>query len=156
MSPQDYEIAKELIMNSSKFSNFQGSKEETLICAAEEYLAIKFPPTYRTFLKEFGAGGLGSFEIYGLVNDNFINSGIPDVVWLTAKWRKELRLPDHLIPVYGLGDGEYYCLDLKASNGAEAKVVAFVPGFSSPTQALDVIASDFGELLLLLVNQELS
>lgn len=156
MSFQDYQIAKEIIKKSIKFSNFRGPTNEALIDKAENYLSVNFPPTYRAFLKEFGAGGLGSFEIYGVVTDDFVNSGIPDVVWITAKGRKEWKLPEHLIPIYDLGDGELFCLDLSLQIDNEAKIVAYTPGYSFPDENLGVIAEDFGALLLQLVQQELT
>lgn len=154
MSIQDYETAKRLIKSSSKISNFLGPKDEQLIKTAERNLSVEFPLTYRNFLQDYGSGGLGSFEIYGLVNDDFINSGIPDVVWLTNKGRQEWGLPEYLIPIFDLGDGELYCIDFRTLCEGEAKIVAYTPGYSSIDQDLDQIADDFGSLFLNLVEQK--
>lgn len=125
-----------------------------MIKAAERNLSVEFPQTYRKFLQEFGSCGLGSFEIYGLVSDNFINSGIPDVVWLTNKGREEWGLPKYLIPIYDLGDGEWFCIDLRTLKEGEANIVPYTPGYSSSDQYIEKVADDFGALLLYLVKQE--
>jgi hypothetical protein len=154
MTFQDYELAKELLKSSTKISTFIGPRDEELIEYAEKTLSVSFPKTYRKFLQEYGSGGLGSFEIYGLVNDNFINSGIPDVVWLTNKVREEWNLPKYLIPIYDLGDGELFCIDLRTAKGSEAYIVAYIPGYSSNEEKLENVADDFGELFLNLIKLE--
>jgi hypothetical protein len=111
MSMREFEKAKELFKDSRGISTFVGSKSETLIKLAENLLSIKFPAIYRRFLLEFGAGGVGSFEIFGIVSDDFENSSIPDIVWFTLRERNETNLPKFLLPVFDLGDGELFCLD---------------------------------------------
>jgi hypothetical protein len=154
MSMQDYEEAKELVTEALKkpgiISTFVGPKPLTLINLAQSYLSVKFPETYRRFLLEYGAGGIGSFEIFGVVKEGFENHDYLhiDVVWLTLKERKEWKLPKFLIPIYDLGDGELFCLDLRNNEGDEAKVVGFTPGYSTAEQSLDVVAEDFGKLFL--------
>jgi antitoxin YobK len=154
MSLQDYEKARELIAYALRrpglISTFVGPKPETLVNSAEERLSVKFPETYRRFLLDYGAGGLGSFEIYGLIQEDFENHGYLhlDVVWLTKKERTASNLPQYLLPIFDLGDGEIFCLDLRHKEGNEAQVVGFTPGYSTADQSLDVVAEDFGELLL--------
>jgi|WetSurMetagenome_2_1015567.scaffolds.fasta_scaffold371014_2 antitoxin YobK len=155
MSMQDYEKAKELVKESHGISTFVGPRSEPLINLAENRLGLKFTRTYRRFLLEYGAGGIGSFEIYGIIDEDFENSGIPDVVWLTLRERKEVNFPAFLLPIYDLGDGELFCLDLRTQQDSEAKIVGFTPGYSSAQQKLDIVAEDFGKLFLDLILMEL-
>lgn len=155
MSMKDYETAKELTKEVRGISTFIGPKPNALITLAEDHLGIKFPEIYRRFLLEFGAGGLGSFEIYGVVRADFENSGIPDVVWFTLRQRNETNLPLFLLPVSELGDGELFCLDLRIQEGGEASVIGFTSGFTSPHQNFDIVAEDFGKFFLDLVEFEL-
>jgi len=152
MSMQDYEEAKELVKELLKkthgASTFIGPRPETLINLAQDRLTVKFPETYHRFLLEYGAGGVGGVEFYGVVQKDFEHSGYPDMVWLTLKGRKEWGLPNFLLPIYDLGDGEVFCLDLRVQEGNEAKVVGFTPSYSSAEQNLDVVAEDFGKLFL--------
>jgi hypothetical protein len=156
MSMQDYEDAKELVKELLKKTNgistFVGPRPEALINLAQERLSVKFSETYHRFLLEYGAGGVGGVEFYGVVQEEFEQSGYPDVVWLTLKGRKEWSLPKFLIPVYDLGDGELFCLDLRSLESNEAKIVGFTLGYSSAEQHLDVVAEDFGKLFLVQIQ----
>ena len=154
MSMQDFEKAKELVTEALKkpgiISTFVGLKPVTLVYLAQDCLAVKFPETYRRFLLDYGAGGIGSFEIFGVIQENFGDHDYfhIDVVWLTLKDRREWNLPIFLVPVFNLGDGELFCLDLRNKEGDEAKVVGFTPDFNKAEQNLDVVAEDFGKLFL--------
>ncbi|MFZ6018220.1 MAG: SMI1/KNR4 family protein [Chloroflexota bacterium] len=162
MSMQDYEKARELIEEAVRMSGilstFVGPKPEKLVNFAQERLSVKFPETYRRFLLEYGAGGIGSFEIYGIIQEDFENHDYRhlDVVWLTLKERTVSNLPNYLLPIFDLGDGELFCLDFRKKEGNEVKVVGFTPGYSSPQQSLDVVAEDFGKLFFDLVQSELN
>jgi hypothetical protein len=154
MSIQNYEKAKELITEALNrpgvFYTFVGPRPVDLINLAQDHLSVNFPETYRRFLLEYGAGGLGSFEIFGVVQEDFENHDYLhiDVVWLTLKGRREWDLPEFLLPVYDLRDGELFCLDFRKKVGDEVKVVGFTPGYSTPEQSLDIVAEDFGKLFL--------
>ncbi len=155
MSRQDYEAAKQRIALSKKKSLFYGPKPDSLIEKAQLALEVRFPPLYVDFLREFGAGGIGGFEIYGLTGKEVTSAGIPDVVWYTLRARNEWAFPHHLIPIYDLGDGLVYCLDLKSMESeGEAVIVALYPPFSGDNQAIEVIAKDFGEFLMGLLEIE--
>ncbi len=154
MSMQDYETARALVTEALKkpgiISTFVGPRPLTLIHQAQDRLSVKFPETYRRFLLEYGAGGIGPFEIFGVVQDDFENPDYHhiDVIWLTLKERQEWNLPKILLPVFDLGDGELFCLDLRVDEAKEAKVVGFTPGYSSAEQSLEIIAEDFGKFFL--------
>jgi antitoxin YobK len=156
MSLNDYEKAKYKISFSRKNVHFSGPQSTSSVQKAQDRLGVEFPLTYAKFLCEYGAGGIGSFELYGLTGQENNSTGVPDVIWYTEKGRKEWKLPQHLIPIYDLGDGEIYCLDLgpiKSEEG-EAPVIAITPGYSDYSLSLDLVAEDFGALLLSLVDLE--
>ncbi len=150
MSVSDYEEAKRLIQKYLDRAKFSGPKTGSDINKAQERLGAKFPPLYRLFLEEYGSGGVGSFEIYGLMNDDLSVTGIPRVVWYTEKARQEWGLPRTLIPIFDLGDGEVFCLDLDKIDpkSEEAPIIAYSPGYPLEEQRFDLIAKDFGEFFL--------
>lgn len=149
MSAKDLKKAFERIENNSSLADFEGEKEEELISLAESALGIVFPPTYRGFLSKYGCGDIAGCEFYGLVNDDFEASGIPDAIWLTLEERKSSGLPENLVIVYALGDGSYHALDCSVTDQAsECPVVEWIPGSSRSGQALEVIAEDYGQFLL--------
>ena len=61
----DYEKALALMNKYPESQHFVGARSETVGEAAEKRLDLKFPPSYRTFVLEFGAGNFGAFEVYG-------------------------------------------------------------------------------------------
>lgn len=142
MSIADYEKAKKRIRNSDE-ADFEGRKSEGLIAAAEKVLNLRFPPTYRAFLKDFGCGDIAGFEVYGVISDDFENSGIPDAVWITLKMRKSDGLPLSMVLIAESDEG-YYAIDCaRDSANDEHPVIEYAPGGGSVP-----VADDFGCFLL--------
>lgn len=154
MGMQDYEEATKIMGRYPDRQSFVGPRSESLIQAAEKALGLEFPPTYRRFLLEYGAGAFGSSEICGVIGNDFEHSSVPDAIWYTLVERSEAKLPSDLIIIHEVGDGQLFCLDLGAKENEEAPVVAYQPGIPPEKQGRElreVIAKDFGEFLLKLV-----
>lgn len=155
MSLATYQKAKEIILNEDEFADFVGGHTDDLISLAEEKLGLKFTGLYLDYLKTFGAGNFGAQEIYGIINADFENSSVPDAIWYTLTERKEINLPNNLLVIYDTGSDELFCLDYNQNDeNGEPKVVSFVPGVDLESQTYEIIANDFGDFLLSLVNQE--
>ncbi|MDF7675789.1 SMI1/KNR4 family protein [Neisseriaceae bacterium ESL0693] len=142
MSVIDVKETIGLINQHSNFAHFIGKINPSLIAKAEEVLGLEFPADYKYFLKNLGCGNIYGEEFYGIIKDDFINSGIPDAIWLTLKERKESELPDYLVIVYFGGDGDYYAIDCR--NPDNAPIVYWAPGASKPNEKLHKIADSFG------------
>jgi hypothetical protein len=156
MSIQDYSSAVRLIQQNSDLSDFIGECSEKLVKKAEEKLKVIFPQSYRNFLLNFGAGNFGAEEIFGVIKEDFENSGIPDAIWFTLKQRKEIELPSNLVIIYHTGGEEMFCLDLNTMGKyGEPAVVSYVIGVNLEDQIFEIIANDFGEFLLQRVESEL-
>jgi hypothetical protein len=157
MSMEDYEAAAALIKAHPEEADFAGPREPSVVEAAERALGVTFPPSYRRFLLEYGAGGFGSMEIFGVIDDNFETGPVPDGIWLTLSERQEAPpLPDDLVVVSYVGDGTLECLHVGAG-AVEAPVVFFEPGLrAEEQQPYDVEAEDFGRFLLKGVRQVLA
>ena len=153
MSVKNYQKAKETILNEEEIADFVGGRADELISLAEEELGLKFTGLYLDYLKTFGAGNFGAQEIYGIIDENFESSSVPDAIWYTLTERKKINLPDNLLAIYDTGSDEIYCLDYSnLDNNGEPKVVAFVPGVDLESQTYEIIANDFGDFLLDLVK----
>lgn len=143
MSMQDYESARQLI-NDSEDADFDGEKPEELVLKAEAALGVKFPPTYRRFLLEFGCGDIGGEEIYGIIDENFESSSVPNGIWLTLDERKTGNLPPNYIIVYAGGDGSYCAIDTaQVREGNESPVVRL----AVDKTLVEEVASNFGSFL---------
>ena len=123
MSFQDLQRAFELIDDNG--GDFEGNKSGSLIAKAEQELNVSFPPSYKKFLSVYGCGDIEGLEFYGLINEDFENSSVPDAVWLTLSER-QIGLPRELILVYMTGDGIYYAIDTgNVSDNGESPIVAY-------------------------------
>jgi len=156
MSMDHYEAAKSLLNEFDEEDiNFYGPIREETILKAETMLGFSFPPTYRRFLAEYGAGDVGASEFYGILADDLTGDEVPNGIWLTLRRRKTMDLDPSLMIVGELGDGSMDCL-LTNGDGEEARVVEVQGGGPVSEQATRPLAEDFGEYFLAAIRRELS
>ena len=106
-----------------------GPASEEAVAAAEEQLGFAFPPSYRTFLRRFGALSLPAemAVVHDFVGLDPKASDGKGVVERTLAARVENRLNQSLV-VVGLGAQarEWFCLDCsRQHSGDELPVVLF-------------------------------
>ncbi len=143
----ELEEAMRLIASRPDQCDFVGPTDELVVVAAEEALGFRFPPTYRPFLRELGAGSFDGGEFYGVIGTDFEHSGIPDGVWISLRHRREGYPPRSFAYLYSFGTGEMAALDARQAD-EELRVVAWEPGVSTPEDDPEVLASDFGTFFL--------
>lgn len=149
MSVADVEVAVRLIAKRPASVSFAGERDEALLRAAEEALGLQFPPSYRLFLRRLGAGNVGSFEVYGVIDRDFQVSAVPDAIWMTLRGREQWALPPSMVVVYFDGAGDYYVVDTaRSSPSGESPMVVWRPGYSQNADAPEVVADDFGTFFL--------
>jgi hypothetical protein len=154
VSVRDYEEALALVGDHADATDFSSQPEDRVV-RAEQRLGLRFPPTYRRFLLDLGAGGVGSEEIYGLINDDFDDPRPPQAVGLTLALRRDGEISDDLVVIYNLGQGSYYALDTgRAAADGEAPVIGFTPGLTQASDEAEVVAPDFGSFFLEMVRAE--
>jgi hypothetical protein len=152
MSLAKYRKARELIADAG-VGDFEGPKPEALVARAEAALGLVFPPSYRQFLLELGCGDVAGFEVYGVVDEDFTESAVPDAIWLTLEERQSAGLDPRFVVIGALGDGTYDCLDTAHVDAAgEAPVVQLSADFEDPVK----LADSFGEYFLTEVESALS
>jgi hypothetical protein len=110
--------------------------------AAERALGIAIRGDYRRFVEEYGWGGVGCMELYGLGDDVPRHLNLVDI---TTSERTEMspRLRTELLPIMNDGGGNLYCLDTRT----EGPEVVFWDHEDTPNQDPSVEASDFSEWL---------
>jgi antitoxin YobK len=146
MSQADLNKALKLIAKHDDLADFVGPRSGDLVAKAEQALGHKFPPQFREFVNHLGAGSFGSIEIYGVIDEEFERSSIPDGVWLNLKERREYGLPDDLLIIADLGNGDRYCIELE--DGADGRVVLLIHGRPPAHAERELVAEDFGAFLL--------
>jgi antitoxin YobK len=144
----------ELINQHQEDADFEGSKEQRLIVLAENTLNLKFPESYKFFLQELGCGDIAGQEFFGIIKSDFINSGIPDAIWITLKERYESNLPNNYVVIGETGDGDYIVLDCNDSN--DNKVMLWSPGVTNIQIAFKPYYCDFGHYFYDQVSTALS
>ncbi|HTS82715.1 MAG TPA: SMI1/KNR4 family protein [Myxococcaceae bacterium] len=152
MTVEKYRRARELITKAGG-GDFAGPKPESLVARAEEALGLRFPPSYRQFLLELGCGDVGGFEVYGVVDDDFVHSSVPDAIWMTLEERRNVGLDPRYLVIGTLGDGTLDCLDtVHLGRDGEAPVVQLSSEGEDPVR----LADSFGEYFLTEVESALS
>lgn len=156
MSMDDLERFFSLVDEHEDEADFVGSRSEDLVAAAEAALGLSFPPTYRRFVAEMGAGDIAGQEFYGVITEEFVSSSVPNGIWLTLKARGEWGLPDSMVVVGFDGGVDYYVIDTaKAADGREPPVEIWRPGISTADDQLAQVALDFGGFVLQLTTEGL-
>jgi hypothetical protein len=151
MSLERYRRARELIAKGGG-GDFVVPTPESLVARAEAALGLRFPPSYRQFLLDLGAGDIGGFEVYGLVDDDFDDARVPDAIALTLEARRNGLEPRYVL-IGTLGDGSHDCLDTGHPDASgEAPVVQLSSEFEDPV----TLADSFGEYFLTEVQDALS
>lgn len=89
----------------------------------ERALGAECPPTYRVFVALLGAGSFEIGDIYGVIDDNFTDSSVPNGVWYTLRARRSWRLPHDLIVISNDGMGGDYSLDTSRRDDSNERPV---------------------------------
>jgi antitoxin YobK len=147
--------AFEIIEANKEEDDFLGEIDDQTIIDAENKLGLKFPKSYREFLKRYGLGDIFGEEIYGLGTDY---PGAPNMIWITKDFRTTENLPNNLVCFYFADDGEYLCLDcskVKSHTDDNAPVVSFISGIPINEQSFEIIAENFGDFLSELLTNAL-
>lgn len=142
MSIKDVKDTINIINEDIDSADFVGRIPLDLIEQAEVFLGVTFPESYKCFLETLGCGDIYGQEFYGIIKADFINSGIPDAIWLTSKMREDSGLPNYLVVVYFGGDGDYYAIDCRNPNNAP--IICWMDGFSAEDCLDTKVANDFG------------
>lgn len=102
------ELRKQLIQRETLTVGKGASELE--VQEAQKALGLLIHGDYRSFLLDFGWGGVEGLELYGLGSDvpQFLN-----LITITHSERTEMHPPlrQELIPIMNDGGGNLYCLD---------------------------------------------
>jgi SMI1-KNR4 cell-wall len=105
-----------------------GPTNDAEIELVEEELGVRFPASFREFLRMTGGGGLESLCISGIPSDAPFQ-GFGTVFCDTTHYREEwvpFPLPNHLVVVERCpDDNEPFCLDTSRFDGDECPVVLY-------------------------------
>ncbi len=146
---------KKLALDDPAEALFYGSVEEHVVCQAESSLNVKFPFSYRAYLRHIGAAKMLGHDFDGLPNNSDYIDEPPlylNVVDHTMLFREELTsFTDSMIYITDDGGSVFYYLDTSLSlskvSNDELPVCAYRYGMKI------FIADSFIDFIRLLVNK---
>jgi hypothetical protein len=143
-----YDRLAEVIAKSGR-ANFGHGVPELVIADAERHLGVAFPPSYRWWLANYGAGYIGGYELQGLFPEKIADREpdlplIGDVVYLADLHAKRTGNPVHLLEILSYEGDEVYLLDTsRRGSDGECPVVCRHAG----SDELQDVAADFAGFL---------
>lgn len=144
--------AFELIDSHPELTDFTGLPNDALLHDAEVALGHRLTGDYRAFIDRYGAGDVGSQEIYGVFTPDFMPPGPPEAIGTTLNARQH-GLPPGMVVCLDGGDGTQLVVDYRGGD-ADAAIVRIMLGGSN--DAWEQEYGSFADLLLDLVQRELS
>ena len=155
MSYKNFEKALRLIEENKQFLRKVYPQTEDTILLAEDKLGVKFPFSYREFLKKFGELDFRSIEIYGIWKETF-DGGYADIVESTLENRSEYKTFHKYIIIENI-DSFCYVLDTSQMNEDGECPVKAGYGLFLPDDKMVIkrVYEDFGDFLLDRIQQEL-
>lgn len=146
--PDRYARLTEVIARSDR-ANFGRGVPEEVITDAERHFGIAFPPSYRWWLSNYGAGYVGGYELQGLFPEMIADREpevqlIGDVVYLAGLRAKRSPNPGHLLEILSYEGDEAYFLDT-ARRGPDGEFPV-VCRYAGSDELVDV-APDFAAFL---------
>lgn len=132
----------EQLERSGKDVFWQGETSESSIEKLESLLDSRLPASLKSFLANYGGGGVVEEEVSGIEDDDPTLAHRGTVYGDTLLCREDFALPENLIVVYLGADDVVWCLDVAQFKGVECPVVAF-DVFSKTTKPLASTFNDF-------------
>jgi hypothetical protein len=66
--------------------------------------------------KTLGAENIEGQEFYGVINNDLIDSTVPDGIWFTLSAREDYGLPDDMMVIGSIDNGTYIVLNAHKDN----------------------------------------
>lgn len=152
MSFQNFEKAMELAKG-KKFYTTAGGRTEEEIKEAEKLLGIQFSGQYRVFNEKYGYVSFFGNEIFG-IDPNDLDELEGNSVAYALNDREEYNLPDYMLPIYNYDDGCMAYLDYSVLNDDGEPRVIMAEYTGEEYEVVEVLAEDFGDFVLQLVQEQ--
>ncbi|NRD71847.1 SMI1/KNR4 family protein [Shewanella sp. VB17] len=107
----------------------------------EFLLGIKLPKSYKSFLLEFGGGGVVGAEISGIEDNNAELDYGGTTYGDTLVCREDYLLPDNLVVIFFRDDEICWCLDIQQTDSDKESSIVSYNLFNKKIDR--VIADDF-------------
>jgi len=103
-----YDEVDRLVQKHPEVISFVEGISEDWVRKAELALSLRFPPSFRWYLLNYGGGTIGGEEINGLLGVDFDDACGPDIVFNTLVERRQFDIPHCLISLVNHEDEMFY------------------------------------------------
>ncbi|WAC00443.1 SMI1/KNR4 family protein [Pseudomonas putida] len=132
---------------------FAGGATEEVILAFEKALSVKFPDSYKEFLRKYGALSFAGDTYYGITKNGVDAVSIPSVAFATKSARAAGEADDSMIVVKASGYGPIYSIDTSITGAAGKPAVVETELSFKRKKDKKVISQDFQEFFTDMVRQ---
>lgn len=154
MSYINFEKATELAKQCKNYRT-AGRQTEDLIKKVEESYGFKISPQHHEYFEKYGYIMFFATEIYGIYNEVYDGVYAGNAVIATLQDREEYNLPKKWIPIFDYSDGYIAYLDYENVNLENEPRVILGIFTGEQYDIVEIIAEDFGDFLLELVEEQL-
>ena len=147
MGMREFDQAVQILHDNPDLIRFTEPEDRYDVGAAEGRLGVRFSPTYRRFLQDFGAAQIGETIIFGVVGHEPGDDPELDVVTQTLQRRTQTDLPDRWIVVASRQGTSFHALDGDDRDDDELPVAELPERFDRIHEP-NFVADDFGDFLL--------
>lgn len=156
MSKQSFDKAIKLVKKCEDFDK-GGRKSSKVIEKAEQLLGLKLSEQETEYLSKFGYIEFFGVELFGIINEDFEDDG--DYEGCMVEWTLHERatgsISDDWVALRTEDDGGMVFLDHSDTDDNGEPKVIFAEDDGSGYKKTEVIADDFGDYLLELVEEQL-
>ncbi|HDS1130711.1 TPA: SMI1/KNR4 family protein [Stenotrophomonas maltophilia] len=119
----------------------------------EKALGVKFPASYKAFLKKYGALSFGGDTYYGITKGGVEATSVPNVAFATRSARVDGDADDSMIVVKSSGYGPIYSIDTSIIGESGEPVIVETELSFKRTKEKNVIYQSFGDFITDMVKQ---
>jgi hypothetical protein len=143
----------ELVRANDDISNYADGCDAGAITIAERDLGVKFPPSYRRVIEEFGTWDVAGEEFLGIYQTPAMGQRLLGSVTETLDARSQYGMPPDLIVIMFDGMGGLVVLDSsRVDQEGEYPVLVWNPGVKD-RKSMEKIGDDFGSFSLSLCRR---
>lgn len=135
---------------------FAGGADEKIISEFEVALGLKFPETYKLFLRKYGALSFAGDTYYGITRSGLDATAVPSVVFATRSARSFGDADESMIVIKASGYGPIYSIDTSITGRfGEPAIVETELSFKQ-TKEKKIINQSFEEFFSLTVRDAIN
>jgi cell wall assembly regulator SMI1 len=126
---------------------FVGGAQDSHIKAFENELGVRFPPSYKEFLKRFGALSFAGDTYYGITKKGLTATSVPSVAFATKSARSQGDADSAMVVVKVSGYGPIYSIDTAIiGDDGESPIIETELSFKREAKKT-VVAKSFGDFI---------